>query len=142
MSAWLCSQHHIAILATALADLGHDAQATGETLLRENERSLRARYDERAESYFNEAGELTAPFVYDTRGFAVRGPGVAWLLKQVDCYAYQACEHAGWDASEAKQLCDEITAQIGGMSEDEAPALALDAIRSSREYNRAPWGTD
>jgi hypothetical protein len=139
MSAWLVSTNHIAVLATALADLGHGPNEAGEILLRENERSLRALYEERAESYFNEAGELTAPYTLHN---PVRGPGVAWLLKQVDCYAYQACEHAAWPTSEAKRLCDEITSHIGGMSEDEAPALALDAIRDTREYDAAPWGID
>jgi hypothetical protein len=139
MSAWLCTHNHIAVLATALADLGRDPAIVGETLLRENERSLRARYDERAEPYFNEDGQLTAAFSF---AGAVRGPGVAWLLKQVDCYAYQACEDAAWSTSAAKRLCDEITTQIGGASEDEAPAVLLDAIRASREYDRAPWGID
>ena len=137
MSAWLVSQHHIAALATALLDLGHGPQAVGETLLRENERSLRYRYEERAEPYFNEDGQLTAPFAF---AGPVREGGVAWLLKQVDCYAYQACEHPAWQQSEAKRLCDAIEAQIAGLSEDEAPALRLDAVRSSREYNAAPWG--
>jgi hypothetical protein len=138
MSAFLCTQTHIAVLAAALGDLGHDPQACGEVLLRENERSLRARYDDRADGYFGDEG-LTAAFVY---AGPVRGPGVAWLLKQLDCYAYQACEDAGWSVSEAKRLVDEIARQLAGLSEDEAPALTLDAIRASREYKAAPWGFD
>lgn len=137
MSAWLCSQHHIAAVASALVDLGHDPAVAGEALLRENERSLRYAYDDRAEGYFNEDGELTAPFSW---GGPVREGGVAWLLCVVDCYAYQACEHPAWETSEAKRLVDAILAQIAGASEDEAPAVALDAIRESREYKRAPWG--
>ena len=136
MSAWLVTQTHIAALSTALADLGHDPQAVGEVLLRENERSLRYRYDERAATW---EPDLSAPFRFNG---PVRGPGIAWLVKALDCYDYQACEHPDYPSSQARALILEIERQIGGATEDEAPAVTLDEIRTSSEYARAPWGIE
>jgi hypothetical protein len=132
MSAWLCTQRHIAALATAAHDLGHGFRESGETLLRENERSLRSRY-ERADEYFGPW--LVGAFNYLE---PVRLNCPAELLKQLDCYEYQACESSDWEKTAAKKLCAEIAERIRIASF----AGSLDVIRSCPEYERAQWGLD
>jgi hypothetical protein len=134
MSAWLCTQRHIAALATAAHDLGHGFRESGETLLRENERSLRSRYEPWTDSYFGDSG-LTAPFNYLE---PVRLNCPAELLKQLDCYEHQACESSDWEKTAAKKLCAKIAERIRLATF----AASLDVLRSCPEYERAQWGLD
>jgi hypothetical protein len=47
------------------------------------------------------------------------------IIKACHCYAYQACEHPGWDGSRAKQIVASIEAH---------------AVRNLPGYSDAPWG--
>lgn len=72
------------------------AGRVGAMLLAENMRSVNHRYDE---------DELEEPYLFS------RLPGTAdpvQVLKALDCYEYQACEHAEWPTSEAAQFCDAL----------------------------------
>jgi hypothetical protein len=47
------------------------------------------------------------------------------MIKLCHHYAYQACEHDGWEASDARKLVDAIEAH---------------AVRHLPGYDDAPWG--
>ena len=34
------------------------------------------------------------------------------MLGAINCYEYQACEHPGWKASEARSFCEALTARM------------------------------
>lgn len=63
----------------------------------ENVRSVNHRYDEE---------DLTAPPTY--RRTRLESDPV-WLLKAINGYEYQACEHPEWDGSEAQRFCEALT---------------------------------
>jgi len=88
------------------------AGRVGAMLLAENRRSVDHRYDEQ---------DWEQPYLFT----AVPGtPDPVVVLKAIDCYRYQSCEHPGWASSEAQQFC-----------------LALQALAISHlpGYDRAPW---
>jgi hypothetical protein len=98
MSAWLCSDNHVAVLALAIKDnvsgyRGADTQTVAQMLHDENIASLAARYgaDER-KSRREVSGSIPAQY-FQLHPLAI--------VKLIHCYQYQACEHAGWKESEA-----------------------------------------
>lgn len=84
----------------------------GAMLIAENRRSVNHCYSE---------DEIEAPYVH-TWAF----PKAGWVavLKAIDCYVYQSCEHKGWESSEARAFCD---------------ALRKHAISKLEGYEDAPW---
>lgn len=56
-----------------------------------------------------------------------RRPTTIEGLKIVGCFAYQSCEHDGWNTSQAKAFCD---------------ALHHALVDSAPGYDNAPWGWD
>jgi hypothetical protein len=106
MSAWIVSDKHIAsILVTAHRLLGAEfwrvlrfhlkvdnEEAAAAILLRENYRSVNYRYKERKR----------APKVVS---FAeAEAVNLAQFKTLLDCYAYQSCEHKGWERSGSRSL--------------------------------------
>ncbi len=94
------------------------AGQVGAMLLAENRRSVDHRYDEDeldpSEAYIYER------FPRDiTHSFAP-----VEILSAIRCYEYQACEHPGWETSEAHAFCR---------------ALEAAAIRALPGYDSAPW---
>jgi hypothetical protein len=88
------------------------AGRVGAILLAENRRSVDHRYDEQV---------WEEPYLFtDLPG----DPDPVIILKAINCYRYQACEHPGWATSEAAAFCD---------------ALAALAIACLPGYERAPW---
>lgn len=101
-----------------------DWTAIGRALIAENIASLRARYpsdwqemvdvDVNAYTY-----EHNAHFIGYTKNLAIT------VIKLIDCYEYQSCEHDGWEESWAHRFCEYVvsaaTSQIPG-------------------YDDAPWG--
>jgi len=88
------------------------AGRVGAMLLAENRRSVDHRYDEQ---------EWEQPYLFT----AIPGiPDPVVVLKAIDCYRYQSCEHPGWASSEAQQFC-----------------LALQALAVTHlpGYDQAPW---
>jgi hypothetical protein len=72
------------------------AGRVGAMLLAENVRSVNHRYSE---------DELEEPYLF-TRLAGTADP--VQVLKAVDCYEYQACEHDEWPTSEAAAFCDAL----------------------------------
>ena len=96
----------------------YNANALGEMLLRENEASIRARYP----------SDKTPPapaYVYTVRFLPLISAVAA--LKLLSCYAYQACEHDGWESSAAKRFCDSLRGSL---------------IACLPGYDAAPWSLD
>lgn len=147
MSAWVVSKAHIDALVTAgLINCQHahlrwehdgegrqldytNADEIGSMLWAENVRSVQARYPDILE----EQGDYPGPIDFEAEQvFAYRWQRntiepVA-VLKAIDCYQYQSCEHGdAWRASEAFQFCE---------------ALKEDMIGRLPGYREAPWGID
>lgn len=77
-----------------------NAETWGATLLAENRRSVNHRYAE---------DEIEAPYTF-TRIRGALHP-VA-ILKALDCYEYQSCEHPEWPASEAYDFCQALRSRM------------------------------
>jgi hypothetical protein len=91
------------------------AGRVGAMLLAENRRSVDHRYDEQ---------EWEEPYLFT----ALPGrPDPVVVLKAINCYRYQSCEHPGWGSSEAFAFCD---------------ALRERAIGCLSGYDAAPWEID
>lgn len=90
-----------------------EADELGQLLVDENYASVNYRYQEDTEPH---------TYKYQLR-IATLAP-VA-LLKQINHYEYQACEHSGWGKSIAKRACE---------------ALRDHTIHKLPGYADAPWG--
>lgn len=128
MSAFMCSDRHLTVLASyavrhgltglvsrpGRADLELIVEVFG-TLARENMASLNARYP----------GD-TGDAIGTVRPAAiVERPDPLTIIKACHCYAYQSCEHGAWEGSEAHTLVQAIEAH---------------AVRHLPGYDAAPWG--
>ncbi len=126
MSAYVVDPEHIHMLVHAAVNRKvsyyHDNQSypvrsdtagyTGAVLLAENLASVNHRYCEH---------ELEPAYEYRQPG---RSATPVEVLKGLDCYEYQACEHPDWAGSQAKAFCD---------------ALRDAAISDLPGYDEAPW---
>ena len=81
----------------------------------ENEKSVGFRYSEVIEHC------PLAPFRF------VRGIEAVQVLKAIQCYRYQSCEHPGWENSDARRWIDR---------------LESDAIANLPGYDDADWEID
>lgn len=132
MSAFMCSDRHLTALAAYAVRHGlsgialHDYPTASEVkaaiketlgvLARENVESLDSRYP-------NDTGRDVSRV--DPLAIADGTFGLLTIIKACHCYAYQACEHTGWNASRAKQIVERIEAH---------------AVRALPGYEAAPWG--
>jgi len=137
MSAWLVSKQHIDVMVTASIALGitakDDANETGEMLWQENCFSLMARYGDR---YEMDGGTLPNPGEYVVAGFEPAATeNLVFVAKQVNCYAYQSCEHQGWPGSKSVGIVDKMLNAI-------ALKLGTRDISSLPAYDIEPWGVD
>jgi len=89
------------------------ADRIGQMLVRENRLSVNHRYGE---------NEVEGIYTFEGSPSAPVDPVV--ILKAVDCYEYQSCEHPGWERSEAHAFCQ---------------ALRRRMIRRLSGYEEAPW---
>jgi hypothetical protein len=102
----------------------------GRGLLRANWASLEARYPGRTAEYFGN-GEIVSEYRAPRRPriFGMyplsSDEEMGLVLKQLDCFDYQACEVADYDRSWAQAVTDR---------------LRRAAIRRLRGYKAAPWG--
>ena len=76
-----------------------NAETWGATLLAENRASVNHRYHE---------DEFEAPYTFTM--IQGRLNPVA-ILKALNCYEYQSCEHPEWKASEARSFCEALSAR-------------------------------
>lgn len=138
MSAWIVSAHHIDALAEAAARrttfgvLRYRYKGTrecsnptevGRILLSECVKSVRYRYPDDTDATL--PGSSARPETYYYRQPA-QFPVIV-LIKAIDCYEYQSCEHPGWRKSEAFAICnalrDRLLVQLPG-------------------WDVAPWGIE
>lgn len=150
MSAWLCEDEFLKQIACAglvgKDDYHRPAYVMGKRgqelddarlypdefasevaiLLRaENYRSLAARYQSRAESYFGDAAK--APPIRVTLGDLDRARliPIGYAVKMLDCYEYQACEARDWFETLAYKVANELRRNLS---------------RRTDHYEAAPWG--
>jgi hypothetical protein len=144
MSAFMVSHDHIDALMTHArmaqmdfyfmgkrnVDAARFLTDIGRILLKENERSICARYpdcvdqpenmpgkiDERADAYKFKTFE---PFVH-----MPQAKRIAWVLKACACFDYQACETDDYEQSVAHRIIR---------------AIELNAINALPHYESAPW---
>lgn len=133
MSAFMCSDTHLTALAAYAVRNGlsspvrcegpdSDAglvRAVFRELARENLASLNARYP-------SDTGDGMGKV--DATAYAKsfhEGYPLLTIIKACHCYAYQACEHKGWEDSRAKAIVDRIEEH---------------AVRHLPGYEAAPWG--
>ena len=127
MSAWMCTDCHISILARFAVDHGltdKTALELGAQLHAANRESLIARYAERAAEYWPEK-----PFVLCAECHA---PTVQ-ILKLAHCYSYQACEVPQWEATPTRALIETI--QKAAIYE-----VLCEHVYASPAYDSAKWG--
>ena len=142
MSAWVVARAHIDVLVLAGVQFGvpYDPAcrqpvgpavlaAAGAELWGENVRSVNHRYgeDDQAEEYPAPAAEVVLDAVA--------------VVKAVDCYVYQSCEHPDWAATRAANYCARLRdAAMTGL-----PLAAPQPGERRRYpvgYDAAPWGID
>ena len=122
MSAWLCSEKHIFELAKYYVDKCQQYSsdritfaAAAQYLYDENCESLGARYGD-------DYNPIFIPITYKPTI-----DNIFVLAKQVDCYAYQSCEHDGWEKSQAHEMCESIKYHL---------------LNNHPDYDAAPWGIE
>ena len=100
-----------------------NADKVGQMLLDENIESVQYRYPDGklTELPGRTDCEYILPFQHHPMG---KVPKPMELIKITRCYEYQACEHPGWEDSEAKSFC-------GALIEATIPTLP--------GYDEAPW---
>jgi hypothetical protein len=128
VSAFVVSKADIDILVTAIVRLRPagrrmiDLSELGRLLWRENVKSMAYRYGMPERHADEHAGYLEEIAAYRFRPTVVCRAAVA---KVAACYDYQACEHPGWEASEAHEIY----------------ALIAEAYpTTSPNYDAMPWG--
>jgi hypothetical protein len=128
MSAFVVSKQDIDILVTAYLAL-HEPSARiepakiGRILWLENVASVAYRYNMPARHCEEHAAYKRAVRDYAYEPIHAKALAVAKIAR---CYAYQSCEHDGWEASRAKRICDLLEATF--------PDVAGPA------YDALPWG--
>ena len=138
MSVWVVASAHVDVLVLAGVQLGvpYDAEnssppgalglaAAGQDLWAENHRSADHRY-----------GSSTTPPAYPAPVAEILLDRIA-VVKAIDCYVYQSCEHPGWFASRAENYCRRLRAA----AMDGLPLLPGGG-RYPVGWDDAPWGID
>jgi hypothetical protein len=126
MSAFQVSNAHIDALVHARSFCRYGQLLAGKTdtdvgqlLIRENMRSLAFRYRDQP---VNEKAIARYSFRGVRKSFTV-----VELIKAVHCYQYQACEHDGWEASDAARYCLDLLDVL---------------VHALTGYSEAAWGIE
>lgn len=131
MSAWMVSNAHIDLLATAwvqLIDPAADPQEIGQQLAHDCAASIRARYPSDTEA-------REQAFAYRFRQW----PGnidPEFLAKQVACYRYQSCE-GDWESRKSFTAVERLMGRLVAMGVDYDGEPV-----NSRNFDEYPWGVD
>jgi hypothetical protein len=144
MSAFICSDKHIAVIVEAYAhhindqisidkktlvrlDTREGKQHLGNLLKNENIRSVNYRYGERTKlnTYSHGDGSLTD--IYGTR-FA----NAVEACKLIDSLSYQSCERDDWEFSKAKRILDRMYAEFGSK-------IIRETHETKKAYDIANW---
>jgi hypothetical protein len=130
MSAFIVGTDHIDCLVSAALDAGmhqsgfgiywdgervewHNADSVGAALLRENIASVSHRYADHGTD--NLPGPIPNPIPEDYIYQPCLKVDAAQVLKAIDCYEYQSCEHPGWNDSEARRFCGVLRRRYSAM---------------------------
>jgi len=142
MSAYIVDRDHIAYLVEAGRRLGvhcplswyHDGRhhklneltvdAVAQMLWSENVASVCSRYPDCSPDDLPGPG-MGWPYAYGVHRCTLRHVEPVQVLKSLNCYEYQSCEHDGWKASEARAFCK---------------ALRSAATHALPGYEEAAWG--
>ncbi len=163
MSAYFLPKTHIDLLVSAavewslwarLPDVGPPASlgqiapahadAIGRTLWTENAASVRRRYG------LSSAGEEACAYRELIAGYRwTRWTGIdpAAVIGFVRCYDYQSCEHAAWQASDARDFSIRLMAEAAErlakatLGEASYPWLAADPTRNDDDTVARRWAT-
>lgn len=127
MSAFIVSAGHIDYLVSAAIaanipyggvrwedariELGN-ADAVGAALWRENVASVAYRYADSAHAGLPGPIGGDDPDAYTLHQYVTLAP--VQVLKAIDCYVYQSCEHPAWSDSEARRFCDALRRGVIG----------------------------
>lgn len=130
MSAWLCSENHIGMLAAYLARRGQggneliNAREIARVFATANLRSLMVRYgdDATCEIFVENCKDRAEYYVFNLP----ERPPVFWI-KQANCLDYQCCEPDDWLEQRAYRYGRQIVEN---------------AIRDLPGYDSEPWGVD
>ena len=119
MSCWIVEDKHCYYLASLMLgyeleyewggqthkiDTPERAAKMAEIMMIENHNSYAARYNE-----FYNIEPFKPEFI---RPLSVDDTSFVQMVKSIDCYSYQACEHGGWDMCQAKTACDTLRGRI------------------------------
>lgn len=136
MSAFIVTSAHIDVLVLASVQFGLIGQPTrtglaelGTSLWAENHRSITYLYDE---------DEQPPPYAGPTAEVVLDPVAV---VKAVDCYAYQSCEHPEWEASPSARRCTLLRAKaLRGLPVESDGLYGPSENPYPVGYNDAPWG--
>jgi hypothetical protein len=150
MSAFQVSDAHISVLVYARAFVSDpyggprtmqkkSDTELGRALVLENARSVEFRYRKPvAELNFDGAGD---DYTYERPRVV---PSIVAMLKAIDCYEYQACEHDAWEESDARHFCSELrvmlTQKLPGWEEAPWSIPDVDPAQVVLEQARARYG--
>lgn len=105
MSAFICSDKHIAVVARYIAgEFGLSEDNVFKTLKRENYRSVNYRYNEKERPSYPKMETIDVPEL----------PQVD-ILKLCNSLDYQSCEHPGWKGSSARVLLNAGMGRLWGL---------------------------
>jgi hypothetical protein len=141
MSAFLCTDHHIAALAAEIARRKSaiyewrdssaltTAREVARRMAEANLASIDARYGD-ADGWTDGGFGVFMECCADLAERYYFHPPLAYLgrveyFKLLDCFEYQSCEVDGWEGTLAARQCN---------------WLRSDLIHSMPEYDAAPWG--
>jgi hypothetical protein len=123
MSAYIVSHKHIDLLVDELTKPGNlytsrsmiahgDRDAVGQTLIDENIKSVSYRYHgESLDTLPGPTDKSDLVNYHYTRPSLYAPTSQVQVLKAVQGYTYQSCEHPGWSESQAARWMDALTSQ-------------------------------
>ncbi len=164
MSAWIVYPDHVSYLVACALDLAPDGFLTfgdgclltpetmdeiGQLLMNENVRSVGYRYDR--DTFEELPGPVDKTGILSYRHIELTLPfDPIVLLKQLDCYAYQACECPDWLETDAHAFCQVVRVLAEAklppslrhyeQSRWSSSSHQVPAYRNSETYDDAPWG--
>jgi len=139
MSAWIVSKKHIDALVTwatdnnivaihkgALHPISGDLDDIGQSLWNENFKSVNYRYDEKRKT-------PQYKFVRNRVSDMV-------IFKNIGCYDYQTCEHAGYKNSFAFAFVEAVMKKLDEKGYNHSRIEMITYL--SNQYEKASWGID
>lgn len=112
MSAFICSDRHIATVADHVFADADDAQRFADKLKRENIKSVNSRYNERT--------RFTPVDMTQSIKDRYTPSDVCWML---ECLDYQSCEHQDFDRVTITLAIDLLIARGARYEKDGAPTV-------------------